>query len=86
MKDMLGNPIWPNDTVAYVRRGPGERGLAVLLLGTVQVLKDPRWGSLYLRVTDLADQSQCLRTGLQVSVCRTPPNHVEPPWPGADLS
>lgn len=85
MKDMLGNPIWPNDTVAYVRRGPGERGNSALMLGTVQVLKDPRWGDMYVRVTDLKDASQCLRAGPQVAVCREPPHGVKPPWPGADL-
>jgi hypothetical protein len=88
MIDMLGNPIWTGDTVAYVRGGMGHGKAGAPMLGKVQVLDDPRWGKLYCRVTDTTDESQCIRAGHQVAVCREPPHPhaaVAPPWPGADI-
>lgn len=85
MLDRIGNPIWNKDTVAYVRPSAVGKGGSKLLLGTVEVLKDQRWESMYCRVTDLADGSQCLRIGPEIVVCREPPHKVPGPWVGAEV-
>jgi hypothetical protein len=79
MIDRLGNPVWNKDHAAYVMRD------GKLHIGTVELLKDDRWGNMYCRVTDLKDGSQCLRIGPEIVVCREPLHKVPGPWVGAEV-